>query len=636
MLFQLATLAILALGTTALPQTSNAVYFRPSPEHYVFELEPLQDQRVSATFEQQKEVALKFVMEKLQIASANDIQSSDSFADNAGVAFFHFTPLFNGFPVANAEANVNVDRYGRVSSMGSSWTSPQLSLRDDQSTTTASDALIAFATMAGLEVDSASLIEQEEGTSIVINGATFANGLVTADLKYYRTETTLEKVYELIVPTADHYYNVFVSLASGKVVAVNDWTVQDHFEASNESSASRLAARSETETPETPAAVGEFTYRVVPFPNSDNSYGQGVVVNPADLVASPLGWHDSGKGNQNTTVGNNVQVQNTKNFTNRRPTSATYTFDFKADDATQKPEEYWEMSATNLFYVNNFVHDVTYEYGFDEVSGNFQTTNFKKGGGENDQVLANGQDRGGTNNANFATPPDGRSGVMNMYLFNQGTVNGRDGSLDNVVVAHEYMHGVSNRLTGGPSNSNCLRMGQSGGMGEGWSDMLALVLTTTSKSTRSDDRPIGRYVLPKLPGGIRQAPYSTNLTTNKLMYSSLKTDSEVHAAGTVWATLLNEVYWNLIDKLGFVENVRDNARSGKGNTVFLGNMIDGLKLQPCSPSFINARDAIIEADRLKNNGDNYCEIWKGFAKRGLGFGAKSVLIDDFTLPSKCA
>jgi extracellular elastinolytic metalloproteinase len=44
--------------------------------------------------------------------------------------------------------------------------------------------------------------------------------------------------------------------------------------------------------------------------------------------------------------------------------------------------------------------------------------------------------------------------------------------------------------------------------------------------------------------------------------------------------------------------------------------------QPCSPNFVQARDAIIDADTALTGGVNKCDIWKGFAKRGLGTGAK--------------
>jgi hypothetical protein len=57
-------------------------------------------------------------------------------------------------------------------------------------------------------------------------------------------------------------------------------------------------------------------------------------------------------------------------------------------------------SITNLFYINNKIHDIFYMFGFTPAARNFQNTNFGLGGG-NDYVQAEAQDGGGTNNANF-------------------------------------------------------------------------------------------------------------------------------------------------------------------------------------------------------------------------------------------
>lgn len=43
--------------------------------------------------------------------------------------------------------------------------------------------------------------------------------------------------------------------------------------------------------------------------------------------------------------------------------------------------------------------------------------------------------------------------------------------------------------------------------------------------------------------------------------------------------------------------------------------------QPCSPTFVQARDAILDADKALTSGENACELWTAFAKRGLGEGA---------------
>jgi hypothetical protein len=66
---------------------------------------------------------------------------------------------------------------------------------------------------------------------------------------------------------------------------------------------------------------------------------------------------------------------------------------------------------------------------------------------------------------------------LNISLV-QPVVNGPefvDGDFDNGIIAHEYAHGISNRLTGGPSNSGCL--GNAEQMGEGWSDFFSLIMS---------------------------------------------------------------------------------------------------------------------------------------------------------------
>lgn len=63
--------------------------------------------------------------------------------------------------------------------------------------------------------------------------------------------------------------------------------------------------------------------------------------------------------------------------------------------------------------------------------------------------------------------------TINATLKDDGSGNDpfqRDGDLDNVIIAHEYGHGISNRLTGGPSQAGCLQNEEQ--MGEGWSDYL--------------------------------------------------------------------------------------------------------------------------------------------------------------------
>ncbi len=103
-----------------------------------------------------------------------------------------------------------------------------------------------------------------------------------------------------------------------------------------------------------------------------------------------------------------------------------------------------------------------------------------------------------------------------------------------------------------------------------------------------------------------------------------------------------EVFWNIVDEHGFTpkwfEHSRKKSRKSKnnyGNMMFLQNLVDGLKLQPCFPTFIDARDAILLADKINYKEINICLIWKAFAKRGLGVNAKAGGEEDFEVPLKC-
>ncbi len=193
-----------------------------------------------------------------------------------------------------------------------------------------------------------------------------------------------------------------------------------------------------------------------------------------------------------------------------------------------------------------------------------------------------------------------------------------DSDLDNAVMAHEYGHGVSTRLTGGASNSNCLSNQEQAG--EGWSDFFGIYLTHGKMDSVERARGIGTWLIyqPVTGLGIRTYRYSRNMTTNPFTYNSIKTAAVPHGVGSVWCTMLYDLYWNLIDKYGYDSNLY----TGKGgNNRALQLVIDGLKLQPCNPGFVDARDAILLADEMNNGKADYDLIWKTFARRGLGYSA---------------
>lgn len=211
------------------------------------------------------------------------------------------------------------------------------------------------------------------------------------------------------------------------------------------------------------------------------------------------------------------------------------------------------------------------------------------------------------------------------------TVNGtlgkdgvdRDGDFDNGIIIHEYGHGISNRLTGGPSTSSCLWNDEQ--MGEGWSDFFALVMTAQVGDQADDARAMGHFATQR-PNGIRTYPYSRSMAINPHTLANVSDfdygggDISPHGVGSIWTAMLWDMYWNLVDKYGFDEDIYQGSG---GNNMALQLVIDGLKLQPCSPGFETGRDAILAADTANNRGANHCEIWSAFAKRGLGEGASS-------------
>jgi extracellular elastinolytic metalloproteinase len=229
---------------------------------------------------------------------------------------------------------------------------------------------------------------------------------------------------------------------------------------------------------------------------------------------------------------------------------------------------------------------------------------------------------------------------MRMYVFTTTTPN-RDGDLSNDVIAHEYGHGISNRLTGGPANSDCLNDGESGGMGEGWSDFFAVILQQKSVMTSSTNFKVGAYVFNGKT--IRNYEYSTSMTTNPTTYDYINQGDwqEVHAIGEIWANILYEAYWNLRGAMSGAFNADIySADKASANTLILKLVVDGLKLQPCNPTFVDARDAILQAEVTATGGKYKCALWKAFAKRGLGAKAASegtgdAVTADFTLPAGC-
>lgn len=150
---------------------------------------------------------------------------------------------------------------------------------------------------------------------------------------------------------------------------------------------------------------------------------QTIVQGPGSGNAqSPIGWLGADEQSTFLVSGNNVQAYLDASDNNRPDSGGTSvtTGDFvTAADLGVSPAttSNKEVAVQNLFYLNNLIHDILYQHGFDETAGNFQADNFDKGGRGSDEVRAEAQDGSGTDNANFATPKEGQNPRMQMYLW---------------------------------------------------------------------------------------------------------------------------------------------------------------------------------------------------------------------------
>lgn len=491
------------------------------------------------------------------------------------------------------------------------------------------------------------LLSSQNNKYIFDKGDTFLENIPVKLVYSNVNSEELKLAWDLSLYTLDgkHNWSARVDALTGDILQHNDLVITCDFgtpghKHSNDSEHVALEEESNFELfkKNESVMVGGAKYRVYALPAESPNHvggtaaGRTLVTDPENLTASPFGWHDTNgvSGAEYTiTRGNNVHAYSdigaTNGTTNNEPEgTASLLFDFSAD-LTKPPSTNsafagaFNLSAntTNVFYMSNMMHDIYYNYGFDEAAGNFQQNNYGNGGNGGDYVLAEAQDGGGTNNANFSTPADGGNGRMQMYIWTAGNPD-RDGDLDNGIIAHEYGHGIHTRLGGGPNNSGCMQNDEQ--QGEGWADWFGLMVTIEPGDSATDGRGIGTFAIGQSVngGGIRTHRYSTNTAINPHTYDDIKTEALPHGVGSVWCAMLWDLTWAYIDKYGYDADLYNGTG---GNNKVMQLVLDGLKLQPCSSGFVDSRDAILAADVALTGGVDQCLIWEVFAARGLGASA---------------
>ena len=549
----------------------------------------------------------------------------------SGIKHIYISQAIGGIEVYGTQSSLHIDGSGKtIVSHNNFLKDISKTISSGTAVISASQAVNAVATKMNYSINNLQEISNEGGVAekTLFNGGNISQNNIPAKLLYYYSKATGTRItWELSIKetTGADWWNFHLDAVTGEILHKENWTVScnilgDH-NTHNHSNNGKLENNITESIPQSnvvePSAMAG-SYNVYPMPvESPNYGGRSVVTDPDNANASPFGWHDTnGASGAEFTItrGNNTHAYEDGDNPGYSPEGgAGLTFNFPINETYSNADQSEDAAITNLFYWNNIIHDVVYQYGFDEASGNFQENNYGNGGAASDYVNAEAQDGSGSCNANMGTPPDGANPTMQMYVCNS-----RDGDLDNGVIIHEYGHGISTRLTGGPAQAGCL--GNEEQMGEGWSDYYALMMTIEPGDSGPDARPIGTWLTGQGPTGssIRTYDYSTDFTVNPHTYDDIITESIPHGVGSVWAAMLWDMTWKIIGTNGFDTDIYNGSG---GNNIALTLVTEAMKLQPCSPGLIDGRDAIIAADQAIYGGAHLCEIWEAFAGRGLGFSA---------------
>lgn len=338
-------------------------------------------------------------------------------------------------PVFNAILNLNIKADGSLLSLGNRFT-PDLAAKVNATEPQLSPEAAVEAVRAYFQLDQRQelkLVERPATSEFVFAHRGLALEPIKVKLMYQPMgeEVKLAWNVDFYEPTAQHWWITRVDALSGQVLDYFDQVVHCEFDAPIHNH----DHCHEDQLPSVPAGStsffsgpgdGDALYNVYPlFIESPNHGARERLTSPWELTASPFGWHDTDgvEGPEFTiTRGNNVHAYHdifgqNESAGDEPDGGDSLCFDYPLSFNPPRPYTQLDAATTNLFYWNNIIHDLFYQYGFDEESGNFQVNNYGNGGEEGDYVQAEALDGSGTNNANFGTPPDGSRPRMQMFLW---------------------------------------------------------------------------------------------------------------------------------------------------------------------------------------------------------------------------
>ncbi|MDX1471806.1 MAG: M36 family metallopeptidase, partial [Flavobacteriaceae bacterium] len=460
------------------------------------------------------------------------IITSEHVSSLSGIRHVYVRQAISGLEVVGTESSFHMDKYGEVLSQNNNMVENLKStVRGSSSSLNQGQAIKALARQKNYALQELRETNSAAGKArqMRFNNAGISKREIPVKLMYlYSEESGTHLVWEISVEEIDspNYYNFYIDASTGNILKETNWTTQCNIIESHSHENSNTLKKSVLPNilkSKTSLAYnsgnGIGNYKVFAIPLESANHGPRTLkVTSGNSTSSPFGWHDTDGvigAEYTVTQGNNVRAYRLSDGFS--PDGGNdLIFDFALNTAVSPTTENsttrnLSASITNLFYWNNIIHDVIYQYGFDEVSGNFQENNYGKNGIGSDSVNAWAQ-LDELCNAFFSTPPEGENPTMMMYYGCNETL--RDGSLDNLVIVHEYAHGISTRLTGGAANSECLFGDEQ--MGEGWSDYFGLMLTMTASDLGTDARGVGTYLFGENTDGpgIRPQPYSTDFSIN--------------------------------------------------------------------------------------------------------------------------
>ncbi|SIR35272.1 T9SS-dependent M36 family metallopeptidase [Pontibacter lucknowensis] len=361
--------------------------------------------------------------------------ASETESPKSGMKHLYIKQLYRGIEVHGAVTNISMSKEGRVLTMGNRL-QKQVGKRakSNQPGLDAAGAVAAAAQHLGIAMKEP-LTVQERGNgrnrAVTFSKAGISLEPIPAKLVYQPMEDgSLRLAWEVSIYELDgqNWWNLRLDATTGAVLDKDNMVVHCQFE--NDGPGGKFLHDDHSHTTASPYVAApqasivrvSNAYNVFAMPVESPSHGPRSMVSTsaANQLASPQGWHT-----ETRTRGNNVYAYEDPNNNNSWSTNyspdggSELSFDFPID-FNKQPVANRDAAITNLFYWNNVVHDVWYQYGFDEASGNFQLNNYGRGGSQGDPVLAEAQDnRNGTsrNNANFATNVDGIAPRMQMYLW---------------------------------------------------------------------------------------------------------------------------------------------------------------------------------------------------------------------------